>query len=478
MCDNKRQGLEDPVPETPGKRPRGTPSGGAALTWSKGGSQLNLHRRAPAASYMVRSSSQPVDGQETETSATVPVGLQELHTLAQAAPSPVTPDVDVAGREAVCKRFEGLLGCLTRSKDSIRSTALAALDSAGSGTTSQIICIILEQAERWQDAHSQVNLLYLLDAILQHAARDGRPELAGFKRAIGAGLLNFVKILEPDETTRDTVFKVISSWGRKQLMPEVLIQSALASIHPVEAPPEEPAETHPAATATPLPPMPSAVAPGVDTGRSTALAHGSSPTVPRERSPESAPPVTSGVRAVSDESHELDKFMAEVFEGMRGAGRGNASGARGSGVAPSPHALPRKPASGAGTRSVTASSGPPLRSTSTAEGEPSNAQQPRPDETRRRKSASQTGHPAQQAYGLAARPPAIQGRPPPTSFQGPGWRSPLGPLQYHQAMLMQPMGVGMGPSPPLIFQNVHAHFVPIMPPALPPYTRPPWPRST
>lgn len=183
-------------------------------------------------------------------------------------------------------------------------------------------------------------------------------------------------------------------------MPEVLIQSALASIHPVEAPPEEPAETHPAATATPLPPMPSAVAPGVDTGRSTALAHGSSPTVPRERSPESAPPVTSGVRAVSDESHELDKFMAEVFEGMRGewvgagdeadlrggdgyliarwqhsgltayyprtgAGRGNASGARGSGVAPSPHALPRKPASGAGTRSVTASSGPPLRSTST-----------------------------------------------------------------------------------------------------------------
>lgn len=47
--------------------------------------------------------------------------------------------------------------------------------AAGSGTTSQIICVILEQAERWQDAHSQVNLLYLLDAILQVSTGDSLP---------------------------------------------------------------------------------------------------------------------------------------------------------------------------------------------------------------------------------------------------------------------------------------------------------------
>lgn len=40
---------------------------------------------------------------------------------------------------------------------------------------------------------------------VQLGTRDGRPECVAYKRAIGAGLLNFVKILDPDEETQHTV---------------------------------------------------------------------------------------------------------------------------------------------------------------------------------------------------------------------------------------------------------------------------------
>lgn len=121
----------------------------------------------------------------------------------------------------------------------------------------------------------------------------------------------------------EQVFKVISGWGRKQFMPGVLIESALASIQPVTAPPEKPGASPPAATASSPPSTTGAAAQPADIGPGAVSERQLATLLPREQVSQDVAPEASTAGAGRDKPEELDKFMAEVFEGLRGGNGGS-----------------------------------------------------------------------------------------------------------------------------------------------------------
>ena len=76
---------------------------------------------------------------------------------------------DAAAQDPALAKLREALAALTRNKDSIVSTAMAAAAAANSGngrTARAVIRIVLQTLEREGDSQRRVNLFFLVDAML------------------------------------------------------------------------------------------------------------------------------------------------------------------------------------------------------------------------------------------------------------------------------------------------------------------------
>ncbi|KAF2314899.1 hypothetical protein GH714_037109 [Hevea brasiliensis] len=123
--------------------------------------------------------------------------------------------------------FEGILGSLTRTKESIGRATRIAIDCAKFGVSSKVVEILARNLESESSLHRRVDLFFLVDSITQ-CSRGLKGDVGGiYPSAIQAVLPRLLSAAAPPgslaQENRRQCLKVLRLWLERRILPESVI---------------------------------------------------------------------------------------------------------------------------------------------------------------------------------------------------------------------------------------------------------------
>ncbi|KAJ8748357.1 hypothetical protein K2173_002994 [Erythroxylum novogranatense] len=124
--------------------------------------------------------------------------------------------------------FEGMLGSLTRTKESIARATRLAIDCAKFGISSKVVEILARSLETESNLHKRVDLFFLVDSITQ-CSRGLKGDFGGiYPSAIQAALPRLLSAAAPAGSyaheNRRQCMKVLRLWLERRILPESVVR--------------------------------------------------------------------------------------------------------------------------------------------------------------------------------------------------------------------------------------------------------------
>ncbi|KAI3948232.1 hypothetical protein MKX01_014831 [Papaver californicum] len=143
------------------------------------------------------------------------------------------------------KSFEGFLGTLSRTKDSIGKATRLAIDCVKCGIAGEVVEILARSLENESSLHRRVDLFFLVDSITQCSRGQKGICLAGdfgdaFLSAIQAALPRLLAFAAPPGSVarenRRQCLKVLKLWLERKTLPESVIRHHMQELDSADAP--------------------------------------------------------------------------------------------------------------------------------------------------------------------------------------------------------------------------------------------------
>ncbi|KAJ9187667.1 hypothetical protein P3X46_003095 [Hevea brasiliensis] len=133
-----------------------------------------------------------------------------------------------AEAQAALSSFEGMLGSLTRTKESIGRATRMAIDCAKFGLSTKVVEILVRNLESESSLHRRVDLFFLVDSITQ-CSRGLKGDVGGiYPSAIQAVLTRLLAAAAPPgsfaQENRRQCLRVLRLWLERRILPESVIR--------------------------------------------------------------------------------------------------------------------------------------------------------------------------------------------------------------------------------------------------------------
>ncbi|XP_015583234.1 protein HUA2-LIKE 2 [Ricinus communis] len=178
--------------------------------------------------------SSPNHSQQKTTVCTSVVDEEKIESVAPQRPKSVGKWSSYAEAHAALSSFEGMLGSLTRTKESIGRATRIAIDCAKFGVSAKVVDILARTLESESNLHRRVDLFFLVDSITQ-CSRGLKGDVGGiYPSAIQAVLPRLLSAAAPPgsfaQENRRQCLKVLRLWLERRILPEPVVRHHMREI--------------------------------------------------------------------------------------------------------------------------------------------------------------------------------------------------------------------------------------------------------
>ncbi|XP_065861180.1 protein HUA2-LIKE 2-like isoform X2 [Euphorbia lathyris] len=181
-----------------------------------------------SANFVQNSGGSSPNHSQQKTTVSTTVDEEKIESTVPQRPKSVGKLSTYAEAHAALSSFEGILGSLTRTKESIGRATRIAIDCAKFGVSSKVVEILARNLESESSLHRRVDLFFLVDSIAQ-CSRGLKGDVGGiYPSAIQAVLPRLLSVAAPPgnfaQENRRQCMKVLRLWLERRILPESVIR--------------------------------------------------------------------------------------------------------------------------------------------------------------------------------------------------------------------------------------------------------------